>query len=78
MDLESDNTVFVLGTGREEDNFRTSLWLRRKYPESMIITRTSKESQFAEAEGRDHDIITVSISQLVEENIPRAWLDTEH
>jgi Trk K+ transport system NAD-binding subunit len=78
VDLESDNTVFVLGTGREEDNFRTSLWLRRKYPESMIITRTSKESQFAQREGRDHNIITVSISQLVEENIPRGWLDTEH
>ncbi len=78
VQLEAENTVFVLGTGREEDNFRTALWLRRKYPESMIITRTSKESRFAVQEGRDHKIITVSISQLLEDNIPRNWLDTSH
>ena len=45
--IDGDNTVFVLGTGDEENNLRTSLWIRRKYPGAMIIARSGKESKFA-------------------------------
>ena len=72
--VEGDNTVFVLGTGREEENLRTALWLRRKYPGAMIIARSSKESLFAAEVGQEHNIISVSIAQLVEENIPNSWV----
>lgn len=74
-DIEGDNTVFVLGTGREEENLRTALWLRRKYPGAMVIARSSKESLFATEVGQEHNIISISIAQLVEENIPRSWLE---
>ena len=69
------NAVFVLGTGREEDNLRTALWIKRKYPLAMVIARSSKESQFAEEVAAEHHFISISINQLVEENIPARWVD---
>ncbi len=73
--IDGDNTVFVLGTGHEEENLRTALWIRRKYPGAMVIARSGKESKFASEVGKDHDIISISIAQLIEENIPRAWIE---
>ncbi|KZX58987.1 hypothetical protein A3709_15630 [Halioglobus sp. HI00S01] len=75
VSVDGDNTVFVLGTGREEENLRTALWLRRKYPQSMVIARSSKESLFATEVGREHNIISISIAQLLEDNIPRDWIE---
>ncbi len=72
--LEGDSTLFVLGTGREEENLRTALWLRRKYPQATIIARNNNTSRFANELGREHDIINVSILELVESNIPAQWL----
>jgi voltage-gated potassium channel Kch len=70
--------VFVLGTGQEEANLRTALWIRRGLPEAMIIARSSKESHFAREVGDEHDILSISINQLVEENIPDSWIHSEH
>ncbi|MFT4825422.1 MAG: voltage-gated potassium channel Kch [Halioglobus sp.] len=75
--LKGENTVFVLGTGREEDNLRISLGLRQKYPGAMIISRSSKESLFATEVGLEHEILSVSITQLVEDNLPRSWLSLD-
>jgi hypothetical protein len=72
--LDGSNTVFVLGTGREEENLRTALWLRRKYPDAMVISRSSKDSRFAQEVSQDHKITNVSISQLIEDNIPTSWV----
>lgn len=71
------NSVFVLGTGREEDNLRTALWIKRKYPLAMVIARSSKESRFAEEVAQEHDFISISINQLVEENIPMRWVEIQ-
>jgi voltage-gated potassium channel Kch len=73
--IDGDNTVFVLGTGHEEENLRTALWLRRKHPGAMVIARSGKESVFATEVGQEHDIVSISIAQLVEENIPRSWVE---
>lgn len=73
VDITGNNTVFVLGTGREEDNLRTALWLRRKYPASMVIARSSKPSVFATEVSVDNDILSVSIDKLVQEHIPSSW-----
>ncbi len=75
VDIEGDNTVFVMGTGHEEQNLRTSLWLRRHYPGAMIISRSSKESLFAAEVGEEHNIINISIAGLFEQNIPSSWIE---
>ncbi|WP_170287326.1 NAD-binding protein [Halioglobus maricola] len=77
VSVDGGNTVFVLGTGREEENLRTALWLRRKYPGAMVIARSSKESLFATEVGEEHNIISISIAQLFEDNIPRDWIDLQ-
>jgi TrkA-N domain len=74
VDISGENTAFVLGTGREEENLRMGLWLREKHPGAMVISRTSEESQFANEVGEEHNIINVSITQLVEEFLPASWV----
>lgn len=74
VDITGGNTVFVLGTGREEENLRTALWLRRQYPKAMVISRAGRKSLFASQVGREHNIISISITQLVEDNLPGAWV----
>jgi len=77
VDLSGSNVVFVLGTGREEDNLRTALWLKRQNPAAMVIARSSKESRFADEVGAEHDIVSISINQLVEDNIPSRWIEVD-
>ncbi|MEH6548403.1 MAG: NAD-binding protein [Pseudomonadales bacterium] len=74
VELNSPDTVVVLGTGREEDNLRTALWLKQKNPKAKIFSRSSKESEFATEVAQEKDIIGISITQLVEENIPLDWV----
>ncbi len=75
VEIDGGKTVFVLGTGHEEENLRTALWLRRKYPTAMVIARSGSESMFATEVGQDHDIISISIAQLIEDNIPGSWIE---
>lgn len=74
IDIGGDNTVFVLGTGREDENLRLGLWLRQKYPGAMVVTRTSQESLFASEMGQDQNIVNVSITELVENHLPASWV----
>ena len=75
IDLGRETTVVVLGTGREEENLRTSLWLKRRFPGTKVIARSAKSSYFASEVSSEHDIINISITQLVEESIPRDWVE---
>lgn len=72
--IQGENTIFVLGTGREEENLRTALWLRKEHPDAMIVARSSKESLFATEVGHENNILSISITQLVEESIPSSWI----
>lgn len=72
---DGEDAVFVLGTGLEEDNLRTALWIRRKYPRAMVIARSSRKSQFASDVAAENGFISISINQLVEENIPTSWVE---
>ena len=74
VDLNGNNAVFVLGTGQEEDNLRTALWIKRRFHDAMVIARSSKRSYFAEEVGREHGLVSISINELVEDNIPAHWL----
>ena len=50
-----------------------TLWLRKKAPLARIIARSSTHSRFASEVGEENDIVTVSIAELVEENLPADW-----
>jgi Trk K+ transport system NAD-binding subunit len=74
IDLNQCAPVIILGTGAEEDNLRTAIWLRGKYPDAMIIARTNQESKFAREVGREYDITSFSMTELIESNIPEDWV----
>ncbi len=73
-DLDIGEPVLILGTGSAANNLRTALWIKEKYPSALVFSRTNGISEFADQVGRDHDINSISITQLVEENIPTEWL----
>ena len=75
-DLDAQEPTILLGTGSAEDNLRTALWLKRKYPNAMVFARTNDISRLALEVGEEHDIGTFSIKQLVEDNVPQDWLPT--
>ena len=77
-DLSRAHPTILLGTGRAEDNLRTALWIKRKYPNALVFARTNDQSQLAEEVGSEHGIETFSIKQLTEDNIPPAWLPTSY
>lgn len=74
VDLVNSQPIIILCTDSVEDNFRTSLWLKGKYPNSMIIARSYLPSKFAENVSEQYDIMSVSINQLVKDNLPKAWM----
>jgi Trk K+ transport system NAD-binding subunit len=74
FDLSIGEPVLILGTGMASNNLRTALWLKEKYPNALIFSRTNDISEFALQIGDDHGINCISITQLVEENIPPDWL----
>ncbi|MCJ8271158.1 MAG: NAD-binding protein [Psychrosphaera sp.] len=75
IDLTQCAPVIILGTGAEEENLRTAIWLRDKYPDAMIIARTNQDSKFAQEVGREYDITSFSMTDLIESNIPDNWVD---
>ena len=64
----------ILGTGRAEDNLRTALWLKENYPNAFVFVRTNDKSELAVEVGAEHGIRSISIKQLVEDNISLDWL----
>lgn len=73
-ELDAKQPTILLGTGSAEDNLRTALWLKRKYPNAKVFARTNDISRLALDVGAEHDIGTFSIKQLVEDNVPQDWL----
>ena len=74
IDLTIAEPVIILATGNAANNLRTALWLREKHPNALIFTRTKDISEFALEVGAEHNIHSISITQLVEDNIPSEWL----
>ncbi len=75
IDLSIGEPVLILGTGDAATNLRTALWLKQKYPNALVFSRTNDISEFALEIGADHDINCISITHLVETNIPEVWLN---
>jgi voltage-gated potassium channel Kch len=75
VNLQEGSPTVILGTGRPEENLRTAIWLRGLYPNARIFVRTNDVSAFARELGAEHDIESLSITQLVERHLPGPWVD---
>lgn len=74
VDLDNTQPIIILCTNSEENNFRTSLWLKRKHPDAMVVARSYLPSKFAEDVSEQNNILNVSINKLVRESFPKDWL----
>ena len=74
FDLARNEPTVILGTGSEEDNLRTALWIKRKYPNLFVYARTNDVSEFALDVSAEYGINSISITELFELNIPARWL----
>lgn len=73
-DLSEGEPVIILGTGDAANNLRTALWIRKKYPRALLFARTNDVSEFAREVCEEHNIESISITKLVEDNIPVEWI----
>lgn len=75
VDLATGSLTVILGTGNIEENLRAALWIKRKYPDALVFSRTTDISKLALEVGAEHGINYFSIRQLVEDHIPDDWLE---
>lgn len=73
IDLSRGEPVVIMGTGDPANNLRTALWIKQKYKNALIFFRTNDTSAFAQAVGEEYGVHCISITQLVEDNIPLEW-----
>ncbi len=74
IDLASHEPTVILGTGHPEENLRVALWIKQRHPNAFVFARTDDVSDFARHVAADHGIHSISITELVERNIPDEWL----
>jgi hypothetical protein len=68
-----EEPVFVITSDDDQTNLRCAIWLRKRFPNALIISRTLAPSSFAKGVCEQHDVVSVNISELVEASIPHAW-----
>ncbi|MCO7224072.1 NAD-binding protein [Pleionea sp. CnH1-48] len=71
--LRIEEPVFILGTGDDAQNLRTAVWLHQHYPKALIIARTQTPSLFAKDVCLQHEIVNISLTELVELGMPEHW-----
>ncbi len=76
INLSKDLPTIVLGTGHEQDNLRTALWIKQKYPNALVFARTTEFSKFATEVGTEHGVKSFSITKLFEDNVPEHWVSS--
>lgn len=74
VDLSRSEPTIILGTGNPMENLRAALWVKQQWPNALVFARTNDVSSFAREVGAEHGIKAISITELVEENIPPEWL----
>jgi Trk K+ transport system NAD-binding subunit len=71
--IVNEEPVFILATGQDEQNIRAAIWLRQQYKDALIISRSLWPSAFATEVCKEHDIVNINMTELMEEGIPRQW-----
>lgn len=70
---DDEEPVFVITTGSDHSNLRCAIWLRRRFPDALIICRTMAPSSFARGVCEQHEVVSVNTAELVQTSIPHAW-----
>lgn len=71
--ISDQEPVFVITTGDDQTNLRCAIWLRQRFSNALIVSRTLAPSYFARGVCKEHDIVSVNTAELVQSSIPHAW-----
>lgn len=74
FDLSGKEPAFVIGSGDDGTNLHVAMWLKAKWPSSLVVARSFRRSAFAEEVSADRDIACFSVAELLDESIPEFWL----
>ncbi|MCA9619085.1 MAG: NAD-binding protein [Myxococcales bacterium] len=74
LDFANTEPAFVIGAGDDETNLRMALWLKRRFPKSLVAARSFRRSVFAESIAADQDIAYFNVADLVADSLPDHWL----
>jgi len=71
--IGEEEPVFVITTGDDQTNLRCAIWLRKRFQNALIISRTLAPSYFAQGVCDEHDVVSVNTAELAQVSIPHAW-----
>ena len=73
IDLHEKEPLVLIGTGVDDENLRTSLWLKKKYPNAKVMVRTARPSHFAESVCEAAGIQAFGLSEIIHDSMPDEW-----
>ena len=59
--------------GVDDENLRTGLWLKRKFPNAKVMVRGARPSHFAKSVSGVADIEAFWLSQVFHDSMPDEW-----
>lgn len=71
--IVDESPVFIMSTGNDQRNMGAAIWLRKRYKDALIISLSVNASAFAREVGKEHNIISINTTELMEAAIPREW-----
>ncbi|MCZ6502245.1 MAG: NAD-binding protein [Gammaproteobacteria bacterium] len=73
IDLHEREPLVLIATGVDDENLRTSLWLKKKYPNAKVMVRTARPSHFAESVCQAAGIQVFGLSEIIHDSMPDEW-----
>jgi len=73
INLELMRPFLLLATPKDDDNLRTGLWLKRKYPAAKVMVRSARASHFSKQICDDAGIEAFAMSEIIYDSMPDEW-----
>jgi voltage-gated potassium channel Kch len=65
--------VFIIGSGDDEANMSTALWVATAFPRAFVMVRGFYRSEFADLMARDAGFTHFALSELVNDGMSERW-----
>ncbi|MBD3646185.1 MAG: NAD-binding protein, partial [Pseudomonadales bacterium] len=75
INLQNRRPLILLATRADDENLRTGLWIKRKYPDAKVMVRTTQPSHFARDVCDAAGIDDFALSEMMVHSMPDEWFD---
>ncbi|MBT3428594.1 MAG: potassium transporter TrkA [Gammaproteobacteria bacterium] len=73
INLELMRPFLLLATPKDDDNLRTGLWLKRKYPSAKVMVRSARTSHFSKQVCEGAGIEGFAMAEIIYDSMPDEW-----